>query len=111
MRLATVLLVTLALMVSGGVAVARGQRTPGPAAGDPVLLGSTEVQAQSDSCGTGCAEAFGYTAAVTGTATSIDVYLTSTDGVSVGLYADNGSQQPGALLASGSVSSNAEGWV
>src|ERR1039458_10115503 len=54
----------------------------------PVLLGDQTIQTTKD-VGQGTSEAFGYTASVTGTATSITVYLDSTDGVQLGLYTDN----------------------
>ena len=76
---------------------------------DPVLLGDQTVESIPDG-GEGTSQAFGYTATTSGTATTINVYLNSTDGVHVGLYADNGSK-PGALLDEGSVSSNSAGWV
>ena len=88
---------------------ARFHQTGSATGSDPVLLGSTSVQSTADG-GSNASEAFGYTASVTGTATDIEVYLTSTSGVRLGLYADS-SSKPGALLASGSVASNAKVWV
>lgn len=73
------------------------------------LLGNSTVQSSHDG-GQGTSEAFGYTATTSGTATSISVYLDTTDGVSVGLYADS-SGRPGSRLAQASVSSNPAGWV
>jgi hypothetical protein len=80
-----------------------------PALASTVLLGDTNVEATGDG-GTGTSEAFGYTAGASGTATAISVYLDSTSGVRVGLYADS-SGKPGTRLAQGSVSSNSAGWV
>jgi hypothetical protein len=76
---------------------------------DPVLLGDQNIQTTKDG-GQGTSEAFGYTATVTGTATSISVYLDSTDGVQLGLYTDN-SSKPSVRLNMGSVASNTVGWV
>ena len=76
---------------------------------DPLLLGSDVVQSSRDG-GTGTSEAFGYPATVTGTVTNAEVYLDSTDGVRIGLYADAGGL-PGARLDRGTVSSNDPGWV
>jgi hypothetical protein len=78
-------------------------------AADPVLLGNQSVAGTKDG-GSGTSEAFGYTATVTGTATNVNVYLDSTDGVALGLYADK-SQKPGARLDHASVASNSAGWV
>jgi hypothetical protein len=79
------------------------------ATGNPVLLGDQNVQPTQDG-GQGASEAFGYTASATGTATNISVYLDTTDGVRLGLYADR-SSKPGVRLDKGSVSANAAGWV
>ena len=108
-------MILVALFAGTAVAYAashhRGARftQTGSATGDPVLLGDTAVQSSSDG-GAGASEAFGYTASTSGTATNANVYLTSTGGVQVGLYAD-ASGKPGALLDHGSVTTNAKGWV
>jgi hypothetical protein len=78
-------------------------------AGNAVLLGNQTVQATQDG-GQSTSEAFGYTASVSGTATSISVYLDSTGGVLLGLYTDK-SSKPGVRMDEGSVASNAAGWV
>jgi hypothetical protein len=84
----------------------------------PVLAGDTNIEFNSDG-GVGQSEAFGYTAQQTGNAWGISVYLTSTDGAAVALYTNDTQlcgevtcpPKPKYLLDSGSVSSNAKGWV
>jgi hypothetical protein len=79
------------------------------------LAGDTNVESYGDTV-SGIGEAFGYQATASGTAKSISVYLTSRSGVTVGLYAtpicgETPCNYPGALLDSGSVSTNRAGWV
>jgi hypothetical protein len=96
---------------AGGSTPATSSQTATVTAGTGAseLLGDQTIESSQDG-GTGTSEAFGYTASASGTATSVSVYLASTDGVSVGLYADS-SGQPGARLDSGTVSGNNAGWV
>jgi hypothetical protein len=77
---------------------------------DPVLLGDQNVESTRGG-GNGTSEAFGWIASVSGTATDITVYLESTDGARVGLYADDGSSRPGLRLDRATVYSNNAGWV
>lgn len=74
--------------------------TPPPA---PVLLvGDQKIEAAADNNTAGSGEAFQYTASTTGTANALSVYVDSGSTASqlaVGLYADNGANKPGALLA------------
>jgi Right handed beta helix region len=86
-----------------------GARRAQSVAGHPVLLGDANIGATSDG-GKGSSEAFGYTASVTGTATSMNAYLTSKTGAGLGLYADNGSK-PGVLLNSCTLTWNTPGWT
>lgn len=107
-------LILVALFAGTAVAVAASHKShihrhPTLTGSDPVLAGNTTVQSVSDG-GRGVTEAFGYTATVSGTATNLDVYLTSTSGVQLGLYADSNGK-PGALLDHGTVTSNTRGWV
>jgi hypothetical protein len=79
------------------------------------LAGDTNVESYGDTV-SGIGEAFGYQATASGTAKSISVYLTSHVGATVGLYAtpicgETPCGYPGALLDSGSVSTNKAGWV
>jgi hypothetical protein len=78
-------------------------------AANPVLVGDGNVETTQDG-GQNASEAFGYTASATGTATTIGVYLDSTDGVQLGLYTDK-SGEPGTSLDKGSVTTNKAGWV
>jgi hypothetical protein len=73
------------------------------------LLGVQSVATTHDG-GSGASEAFGYTAGATGTATSAHVYLDTTDGVRIGVYADK-SGKPGVKLGYGGISANSAGWV
>ncbi len=79
-------------------------------ASDPVLLGNQTVQSISDSSSYPASEAFGFTASTSGTAASASVYLTSTDGATVGLYAGS-HNNPTTRLDTGSVTTNTAGWV
>jgi hypothetical protein len=73
------------------------------------LLGNQSVATTHDG-GTGTSEAFGYTAGATGTATSAHVYLDTTDGARIGVYADK-SGKPGVKLGYGGIAANSAGWV
>ncbi len=76
-----------------------------------MLLGDQAVASTPDSNSGGLSEAFGFTATASGTATSASVYLDSTAGVSVGLYADSAGR-PGTLLSTGTVgASTAHTWA
>jgi hypothetical protein len=78
----------------------------------PVLLGSQDVEELLDSNAPGLAEAFQYTADGSGTVTELVVYLDASSTASkvvVGLYADNGSDSPGALLAQATIAAPAAG--
>ena len=72
-----------------------------------VLVGSSTLQGSGDTSAAGHAEAFQYAAASSGTVNTISLYVNSGDtapSIVVGIYA-NGSGNPGALLASGVISS------
>ncbi len=85
--------------------------TTSTASGPTVLLGDQAVASTPDSNSGGLSEAFGFTATASGTATSASVYLDSTAGVSVGLYADSAGR-PGTLLSTGTVgASTAHTWA
>lgn len=76
------------------------------ASADPVLLGDQQVESTVDRISTGSAEAFPFTAVVTGQAQTISVYLDARNHATkmiAGLYQDSGGH-PGARLAVGSVS-------
>ena len=69
-----------------------------------VMIGDQMVEASLDKNPAGRAEAFPAIANTTGSVGSIAVYLDPTSGsgpVTVGLYADNGSDHPGTLLGQG----------
>lgn len=68
------------LIVAGLVSAANARAT--------VLLGDTNIESVDDG-GTNTSEAFGYTASASGTATDVEVYLRSTSGVQVAVYADD----------------------
>jgi hypothetical protein len=77
-----------------------------------VLLGRNAVETTARTTSAPSSEAFGYTAIASGTAGSISVYLDSTGGVTVGLYAAGGSNRPGTRLATASNTSNvAHAWA
>ena len=80
-----------------------------PATNDPRLLGDQAIENSTDG-GRGRSEAFGYTATTSGIATDAEVYLDSTSGVTIGLYADNAAK-PEARLDVGTVGANNAGWV
>ncbi len=78
-----------------------------------LLVGSSTVQASSDTSSAGSAEAFEYTASASGTVHSLSLYVNSGNTASsivVGLYS-NVSGNPGSLLASATIGSpKAAGW-
>ena len=97
----------------GGIvrAFAPGGGGGGGGGGATVLLGNQAVEAQRDSNRLGQAEAFQTTGAVTGTASSLSVYIdpgSSVSKLSVGIYANNGTH-PGTLLAQAAVNSPTPG--
>ena len=75
------------------------------------LLGNYQNNGSQDSSNSGTAEAFKYTATVSGTLNQLSVYLDSANTakvISLGLYSNAGSN-PGALLASGTLPSTTAG--
>jgi hypothetical protein len=72
----------------------------------PPLVGSQQIQPNVDSNPAGTAEAFRYTAASTGSAGKLSIYLDSTSTatkVIVGLYTNTSAGNPGVLLTSGTI--------
>jgi outer membrane protein assembly factor BamB len=83
----------------------------GGGGGSTVLLGNQVIEAQRDSNRLGQAEAFQTTGTVSGTLSSLSVYVdpsASVSKLSAGIYANNGTH-PGTLLAQASVNSPAPG--
>jgi hypothetical protein len=81
-------------------------RTPTPA--PIVLVGDSATEGSRDNNAAGSAEAFQYTARASGTASSLSVYLDTSNTatpVILGLYSDTGSNAPGSLLAQATISS------
>jgi hypothetical protein len=77
-----------------------------------VLLGDQHVEAIADGGSSPGSEAFGYTATSSGTAGSISVFLDSTGGITVGLYANGSGSRPAGRLATASNTSNtAHAWA
>ena len=75
------------------------------------LFGTTTVEGSGDSLTGTHSEAFRYESSLAGTATGVSVYLTSTSGAKVALYAES-EGKPSTRLATGQVSSNtAKTWV
>ncbi len=75
------------------------------------LFGTTTIEASGDSLTGTHSEAFRYESPVAGTASAIEVYLTSSTGAKVALYGE-GEGKPKTLLASGEATSNtAKTWV
>jgi len=84
---------------------------PVSAAGATTLFGTTTVEKSGDSLTGTNSEAFRYESSLAGTATGVSVYLSSTAGAKVALYAESGGK-PSTLLATGQVASNsAKTWV
>jgi Concanavalin A-like lectin/glucanases superfamily/Domain of unknown function (DUF1929)/Bacterial Ig domain/Kelch motif len=72
-----------------------------------LLVGDQKIEAGADSNLAGFGEAFQYTATTTGTANAVYLYVdtgNTASQVTVGLYADNGANKPGTLLAQGTIS-------
>jgi len=75
------------------------------------LFGTTTIESSGDSLTGTHSEAFRYESPVTGTATGVELYLTSSTGAKVALYGES-EGKPKALLGKGQVSSNtAKSWV
>jgi hypothetical protein len=84
---------------------------PVSAAGAATLFGTTSVEGSGDSVTGTHSEAFRYESSLAGTATGVELYLTSTSGAKVALYADS-EGKPSTRLATGQVSkSTAKTWV
>src|SRR6185295_333866 len=84
---------------------------PVSAAGASTLFGTTTIEGTGDFLTGTHSEAFRYESSIAGTATGVSIYLTSTSGVKVALYAES-EGKPSARLATGQVSSNtANTWV
>ena len=102
------------LLVRGSLAVALAVvafTVPVAAAQGATLFGTTTVEAVSDSVTGTHSEAFRYESSLAGTATGVSLYLTSTSGAKVALYAES-EGKPSTRLATGQVSSNtAKTWV
>jgi hypothetical protein len=83
----------------GGTPADGGGTTP------PALVGDANVEGALDDNSAGQAEAFQYTAATSGSATHLNLYVDGSSGAStvvVGLYTDNAGH-PGQLLAQGTI--------
>jgi hypothetical protein len=75
------------------------------------LFGTTTVESSGDSLSGTHSEAFRYESAVAGTATGVSLYLTSTAGAKVAVYAESAGK-PSTRVATGQVTSNtAKTWV
>jgi hypothetical protein len=75
------------------------------------LLGDATIEANVDFNAAGSAEAFQYTATATGSVNQLSVYVdagNAATSIMVGLYADN-ANNPGTLLASGTISAPVKG--
>jgi hypothetical protein len=83
-----------------------------PPAATVVLFGSQTIQGNLDSNSAGMAEAFEYTSSQSGTVTKLSIHLDATSTASqvvIGLYADDGAGNPGALLTKGTITAPAAG--
>lgn len=97
-----VFVIALAVMASA---------VPVSAAGATTLFGQTAIEGSGDSLSGTASEAFRYESPVAGTATAVVLYLTSSSGAKVALYAES-EGKPSARLATGQVGSNtAKTWV
>jgi hypothetical protein len=75
------------------------------------LFGTTAVESSGDSLTGTDSEAFRYESPVSGTATAVEIYLTSSTGAKIALYSD-AEGKPKTLLGTGEVTSNtAKSWV
>ncbi|MHB8683321.1 MAG: kelch repeat-containing protein, partial [Dehalococcoidia bacterium] len=104
----------LLLAVCGLLAIALPltsvRRTYGTAGA--VLVGDQAIEAQVDSNAAGMAEAAQFTAVASGTASSLFVYIdagNTASSAAVGLYTNNGANDPGTLLAQGNIPSLVSG--
>jgi hypothetical protein len=101
---------TTRICLAVGLAVAAFALPVSPAQAT-TLFGNTTIESFGDSLSGTHSEAFRYESAIAGTATGVSIYLTSTSGVKVALYAET-EGKPSTRLATGSVSSNtAKTWV
>ena len=95
-------------MLMGSRAVASTAATGTAVVAAPsALVGDQTLAPSADSNNAGVAQAFSYTATGSGTTSDIELYVntgTTATKLYLGLYADNGGE-PGALLASGALSS------
>jgi hypothetical protein len=100
MRIASIMsMMAVALAITAGRAQAS------------TLFGTTKIESTSDLLTGTHSEAFRYESPLAGTATGVEVYLTSSTGVKVALYGESESK-PKALLASGEVTANTtKTWV
>lgn len=84
---------------------------PASAAEAATLFGTTTVEGSADFLTGTHSEAFRYESSLAGTATGVSLYLTSTSGAKVALYAES-EGKPSTRLATGQVGSNtAKTWV
>jgi hypothetical protein len=84
---------------------------PASAAEATTLFGNTTVESSGDSLTGTHSEVFRYESSLAGTASGVSVYLTSTSGAKVALYAES-EGKPTTRLATGQVGSNsAKSWV
>lgn len=89
-----------------------------PASAATQLVGDSSVESFDDYANTGQAEAFKYVASSTGVGITQYVYITDLGGlasvpahVKLGVYSNNGSNQPGTLLATCTITSpTANAW-
>jgi hypothetical protein len=102
------------LFIRGGFAIALAVvmcAVPVSAAEATTLFGTTTVEGSGDFLTGTHSEAFRYESVLAGTATGVSLYLTSTSGAKVALYAES-EGKPSTRLATGQVSSNtAKAWV
>ena len=76
------------------------------------LVGETTIKPNQDNNAAGTAEAFQYTALASGTVNQLSVYLDSNNSASsvvIGLYDNNGSNNPGTLLTQATITSPVKG--
>ena len=76
------------------------------------LIGDTTIETTIDNDSAGQAEAFEYTALASGGGSKFNVYLDPNNGaaqVVVGIYTDNGSDNPGSLLAQATITAPVAG--
>jgi RHS repeat-associated protein len=104
---------TYAYDADGNLTQSTDARGAGGGGGGPTtLMGDTTVEPTQDAVIAGQAVAFHFVAASSGTATTAYVYVDSgnlSPTIQVGLYADNGSNLPGTLLAQATISSPTNG--